>query len=256
MTTISWPTALIAALTGAAGALAVTAFTMAPQTTTANNAAASPSQASSPAARSAEVAAAPVADALALLSNDVARLAARVEELERRSEPETRIALASPRERDANSAAGSAKATLAPEVVQESVATALDAIRAEERAKAEAERQKRELERLEERLARLNERLGLSPDQTNMMRALMLAQNTQRDELERMRTQGVEREQRRVVAEDMERRRTIELARILSTEQLAGLREFESGRGDDRGRARRPNTGGDANTGGRGRRGG
>lgn len=194
--------------------------------------------------------------ALAMLSDEVNKLAARVEQLERRPEPDARVELSAARALDPNTTAGQGETALAPQVVQESVAAALETIRADERAKADAERKQRELERIEERLTRLNERLALSPDQTNMMRALMLAQNTQRDELERMRGQGVEREQRRIAAEEAERRRDVELTRILTPEQLAGLREMEAGRGDERGRSRRGNAGANGNSGGGGRRGG
>lgn len=256
MTTISWPTAVIGALTGAAVALAVTAFSLAPQAPLVAERAASQPSSASPATRAGESSSPGVAEALAVLSDEVSKLAARVEQLERRPEPDARVELSAARALDPNTTAGQGETALAPQVVQESVAAALETIRADERAKAEAERQQRELERIEERLTRLNERLALSPDQTNMMRALMLAQNTQRDELERMRDQGVEREQRRIAAEEAERRRDVELTRILTPEQLAGLREMEAGRGDERGRSRRGNAGANGNSGGGGRRGG
>lgn len=260
MTSLSWPTAVIAALIGAATALAVTSLFTSPPPPP-GEFAAKTSQPASPASRSDAGAATDVALALEALSSDVRELTARVESLERQPAPDTRVALSRSPELDMDVAARSSEAALAPEAVQESVAAALETIRADERAKAEVEREQRELERLEERLTRLNERLGLSPDQTNMMRALMLAQNTQREELDRLREQGVEREQRRLVAEEAERRRTVELARILTPEQLASLRELESNRGDDRGRTRRGSPSGASNgannsgTGGGGRRG-
>ncbi len=261
MTSISWPTAVIAASIGAAAALAVTSLSLTPLPSQPSEFAANAMQPASPASRSGAGAATDVALALEALSSDVRELSARVEALERQPAPDTRVALSRSPELDVDVAARSSEAALAPEAVQESVAAALETIRADERAKAEAEREQRELERLEERLTRLNERLGLSPDQTNMMRALMLAQNTQREELDRLREQGVEREQRRLVAEEAERRRNVELARILTPEQLAGLRELESNRGDDRGRTRRGSPSGASNgatnsgTGGGGRRG-
>lgn len=186
------------------------------------------------------------------LAANVERLAARVEELERRPEPDVRVARAPAPSDDS----AKLSAALAPQVVQESVVQALEDIRAQERAKAEAQRQQRELERIDERLTRLNEQLGLSPSQSSSLRALMLAQNQQRDELERQRDDGLDREQRRAAAEQLRLRADVDLARILTPEQLTTYRELNASRNDTRGR-RGSNTDTPGNAGQRnGRRGG
>lgn len=189
--------------------------------------------------------------ALAGLSRDLAGLTERIEQLERRPEPQPRVALAAPAAAEEDAQAQTAVRELAPEQVQESVATALENLRAQERAQAEQQRQQRELERVEERLARLGERLELSPAQTGDLRALMLRQERERDELERLRDEGADREQRRAAAEELRKRTDAEYARILTPAQLESYKKLSSERGGDRGRAGRG-----ANAGGGGRRGG
>mgnify|MGYP001356559128 CR=1 FL=1 len=235
--------ALVAALVGAASALLVHSFVAdersAPDSAHPASAHGSPASAS---LQAASAGSAELARQLRTLEVEHSELVARLEALERRPEPEARVALAPARSAEATRSTDGDAAALAPEVVQESVVQALETIRAEERAEAARAREERELERMEERLARVSEQLGLAPGQTNDLRALMQRQRTEREALEAQREAGADRETYRAAVEEHRKRELAALTAILTPEQFETYQKRETARGDDRGRGRRGST--------------
>lgn len=171
------------------------------------------------------------------LEGDNRALRARVEALESRPAPDARQPVSAAQDPAAATASRSTDgaAGLSPAVLQQEVEHALASIRSEERAEAEQRRVERESARMEQRLQRLTEQLALSPHQVADMRAHMLAQDAARQELERMRDEGADRETYRSARDEQREAERAQLARILSAEQLQALREHAGGRGDDSG---------------------
>jgi hypothetical protein len=235
--------ALVAALVGAASALLVHSF-VADERRAPESAHPAPAHGSLAGAslQAASTDSTELARQLRTLEAEHGELVARLEALERRPEPEARVALAPARASDSASNAKVDAAGLAPEVVQESVVQALESIRAEERAEAARAREQRELERIEERLTRASEQLGLAPGQTNDLRALLLRQRAEREALEAQREAGADRETYRAAVEEQRKRELAVLTSILTPAQFEAYQRRETARGDDRGRGRRGST--------------
>jgi len=228
-------TALIAALIGA-GAAALTAQFVRPQ--------AGRERGASPAAPlvSSETAARPddLAEEVRLLALENERLRTRIEALESRPVPATRIPIEERPVAPELAASGPRTATepLSPEFLSH-VELALDQLRDEERAEAERARAEREAARLEERLARLTEDLGLSQPQVREMRRYLFDREDRRDELRRVREESDDREAYRQARELARADGRAELERILSPAQVEAYLSREDERDGERDDGRR-----------------
>ena len=193
------------------------------------------------------------------LASENRELRARIEALESRpmSDARTLIEPSDGQHSAAIAAAqgGASALGVPPAEIQAQVATAIEAIRTQERAEAARAREQRELQRMEERLTDLRERLGLSPTQENDLRALLLADRAAEAEYDRQREAGMSRDALRVVREQQRTEQQAQLAKILTPEQLANYRQRDNRRGGDAGTTGN-NAGGGNNNRGRGNRGG
>lgn len=177
--------------------------------------------------------------ALEALQLEGQALRARIEALEQRPEPAARLALEPAATPTTSSAGASGSAAAVPLALSselpETVRAALEDIRAEERAAEEAEREAREAARREERLARLQEELGLSNGQVSDLRTWMIEARAAREELERQREAGGDRQTFRTARAELRTRDEASLQRILSPAQYQAWQEREA-RDDERGR--------------------
>lgn len=188
--------------------------------------------------------------ALEALQLEGQALRARIEALEQRPEPAARLAL-EPAAAPTTSAPGATDPAAAVPLallsteLPETVRATLEEIRAEERAAEQVEREAREAARREERLARLQEQLGLSNGQVSDLRTWMIEARTAREELERQREQGGDREALRTARAELRTRDEASLQRILTPAQFQAWQERESrddereARGERQGRADR-----------------
>ena len=164
-------------------------------------------------------------------------LLARVEQLENRPLAPARsefAAVAPPSERRAEESIGDdTRSMLLSTELPASVRTALKDIRAEERAEEERQREVREAARREERLVRLQQELGLSNPQVTDLRTWMIDSRTARQELERQRDAGGERELYKSERQAQRERDDANLQRILTPAQYQAWQEREQ-RDDER----------------------
>jgi len=191
-----------------------------------------------------------LARALEALQLEGQALRARLEALENRPEPAARLALepaAAPTtlSPDASDSAAAVPLTFLSAELPETVRATLEEIRAEERAAEGAEREAREAARREERLARLQQELGLTNAQVTDLRTWMIEARTAREELERQREEGGDREAFRSARTELRTRDEATLQGILTPAQFQAWQERENrdeeraGRGERQGRGAR-----------------
>lgn len=176
--------------------------------------------------------------ALEQLALENQALAARLEALEQRPQPAPRAELVASApvavERTAAVPGAEPGSMLPASELPDTVRATLEEIRAEERAAEQAEREAREAVRREERLARLQEELGLSNGQVTDLRTWMIEARAAREDLERQRDEGGDREALRTARAELRTRDEASLQRILTPAQFQAWQEREN-RDDERG---------------------